>query len=126
MLDVFPEALAKTEMLDLAGAGKWEEVEWLAQIGRIHRPSPSVFDWAEIQASHREPAATAGPGRNPWPRRWQAAVFLDLDKEGTADLTEIDAAFRANSSREAGRILTRYRRRGPTRACCPTAATASG
>jgi outer membrane protein assembly factor BamB len=102
VLDVFPESLATAELLDLAAAGKWEEVDALAQVGRMHRLAPSVFDWARIQASRRENQKPL-----PWPPRWQPALVLDLDKNGTSELAEIDAALVGNSVREACRSLTR-------------------
>jgi len=105
-LDVFPESLATAELLDLAAAGKWEDVDGLTQLGRMHRPAPSVFDWARIQASRRENSKAL-----PWPPRWQPALIVDQDKSGTSDLTEIDTALRGNSAREACRILTRLRGR---------------
>ena len=42
------------EMLDLAAAGNWEEVEAIAQLGRVHRSTPSVFEWGEMLAGGRD------------------------------------------------------------------------
>jgi outer membrane protein assembly factor BamB len=105
--DAFAESLATGEMLDLAAAGHWGETELLARFGRIHHVSPSVFEWAEtLTGRRRPPKAKQGARRKPLPSNWQAALLLDLDKDGTTDLGEIEAALRAQSYREAGRILT--------------------
>ena len=105
--DVFPESLATEELLDLAGAGKWEEAEWVAQQGRIHRQGPSLFDWAEITATGRRPRVKPGVKRLSLPSGWLSPLVLDPDKDGTNDLNEVEGAIAANSQREAARILTR-------------------
>jgi outer membrane protein assembly factor BamB len=111
-VDVFPESLAVSEMLDQAALGHWEEVETLARFGRIHRASPSIFDWAETLVGRRQ-APKKKPGKRlSFPAGWQAALVLEQDKDGTTDLSEIEAGFRANSPREASRILTRLQGRG--------------
>ncbi len=99
-----------TEMLDLAGAGKWEEAATVARIGRIHRVSPSFFDWAEtVAAAHLRLDA---PAR----RRtvdWQPELVLEVDKDSNTDWREMEAACGANLLREACRILTQVKERGP-------------
>ena len=113
VVDGFPESLALSEMLDLAGAGNWDEAEMVAHFGQIHRSSPSVFEWAETLTGRRRISKVKkAPGRKGLPSSWQPALILEQDKEATTDLGEIEAALRANSFREAGRILTRFKRRG--------------
>ena len=45
--------IERADEMDLAGAGNWEEAEKVAHLGRIHRSSPSVFEWAETLTGRR-------------------------------------------------------------------------
>jgi outer membrane protein assembly factor BamB len=111
IVDVFPDALAAGELLELANAGNWEEVEKIARAGRIHRLSPSLFEWAEMLArGHDKPKRRGKPIQ--LSLRWRAGMVLEPDKEGSSDLAEIEAACRANSFQEAGRIITRIKSNG--------------
>lgn len=111
--DAFPEALAVSEMLDLAAAGNWEEVEALARIGCIRRTPPSIFDWAVSLTGSGPPSKrTRGPGRPISRSSWQAPVVLEQDKEATNDLGEIETALHARELREAGRMITHLKGRG--------------
>lgn len=111
-IDVFPEGLATAEMLDLGGAGKWEEAAALARIGRIHRVSPSIFDWAESVAAAHGHLDIPARKRPILSSDWQPTFVLESDKDSTTDLREMEAACGADLFRGACRIFTRARERG--------------
>ncbi len=110
VIDLFPESLATEEMLDLAAAGQADETEMLARWGRVHRMSPSRFDWAE---GHTLPKGlkVRGPRQKKLalPQSWKAPTQLDATKENRVDMEEVEAALAAGSFHEVGLILSRLK-----------------
>lgn len=113
----FPQDLFRAEVLELACAGRWQDLYDLSRSVKFHlhqtgSSAQSFYDWAEAHAY----LALGGRFKSEPVRfynRWRHPLVYEVNKEGFNDLIDIETALAGKSYVEAGRLIAKIEPAGP-------------